>query len=661
MVSVDRASSIYDRRGSSASATDTSSELDTAFIHLDPVGALFEPDEPVNPSSTALSSRPSRADGREVLEQRGKEREGANRVGGRVEGGPRGPMGKWVEKELGGLEDLDELPGALPKKSTSRLRYIIRGPPHASPAKAKCLPPLPPSSTPFSHPRTTTSSLFRRSPAPSPSLSATFGRGTTTTRLTLAQPLLSDDLEDHEELHITFPATSSASSSPSPSPSFRYLSRELSCQPSLPNLSALSLPCQNSADSTTPSSSTASLPHREPKSSWFRRQRKHESNASSGGQSYSTASSSVSSLASLTYSVPTTSHSHSFSDSHTRSHSHSLSLSKSQSNSDSVGTFHRRRPSIPEAAFNALRIISLGRRSQSDDLSDDELRSWKRNGEAKLVPGEQKDEKEVEMEVLEEYRDAPRLTDAPSSESVVLSLRPGPTPTPLILGDELEAPKVFRFPQPLPPTPPPDVEPARLAAAADDDSDVLESALAAAAFLSSTDPPPLRSSVPLPPLPSSPLATSSPPLVTSSSLPPRSLRRPLNRPKPALSPTASSGLNPPPRPRKSPARTVAPAPRRLISSSAWLQISLSASTARTGSASAKAKVDEVEEAKVGEFGEGEREESAGREKGVSETPPLSSPAVLLGGEGRVQNSGELAASEERGAGRGGVGGGSAVP
>ena len=147
------------------------------------------------------------------------------------------------------------------------------------------------------------------------------------------------------------------------------------------------------------------------------------------------------------YSVPTTSHSHSFSDSHTRSHSHSLSLSKSQSNSDSVGTFHRRRPSIPEAAFNTLRIISLGRRSQSDDLSDDELRSWKRNGEAKLVPGEQKDEKEVEMEVLEEYRDAPRLTDAPSSESVVLSLRPGPTPTPLILGDELEAPKVFRFPQ----------------------------------------------------------------------------------------------------------------------------------------------------------------------------------------------------------------------
>ena len=85
MVSVDRASSIYDRRGSSASATDTSSELDTAFIHLEPVGALFEPDEPVNPSSTALSSRPSRADGREVLEQRGKEREGANRVGGRVE------------------------------------------------------------------------------------------------------------------------------------------------------------------------------------------------------------------------------------------------------------------------------------------------------------------------------------------------------------------------------------------------------------------------------------------------------------------------------------------------------------------------------------------------------------------------------------------------
>ena len=72
-------------------------------------------------------------------------------------------------------------------------------------------------------------------------------------------------------------------------------------------------------------------------------------------------------------------------------------------------------------------------------------------------------------------------------------------------------------------------------------------------------------------------------------------------------------------------------------------------------------MDEVEEAKVGEFGEGEREESAGREKGVSETPPLSSPAVLLGGEGRVQNSGELAASEERGAGRGGVGGGSAVP
>ena len=51
MVSVDRASSIYDRRGSSASATDTSSELDTAFIHLDPVGALFEPDEPVDRKS----------------------------------------------------------------------------------------------------------------------------------------------------------------------------------------------------------------------------------------------------------------------------------------------------------------------------------------------------------------------------------------------------------------------------------------------------------------------------------------------------------------------------------------------------------------------------------------------------------------------------------